>query len=81
MRVEVKPTSADPGFQFIVRADTDSDRVIIDQMLRLSGKKDLQFALLGITHSNGGGDSFNFGWYKLEPKKRRKSKSTTKRKT
>jgi hypothetical protein len=65
MKIEVASTSGWPGFQFVVRAENDADRVIIGQVQRALGEPNKGKPWFhGCTYS---GDlqaytSFNFGW-------------------
>jgi hypothetical protein len=65
MKIEVASISSWPGFQFVVRAETDSDQAIIGQVanaLLIEGKG--RPWIHGVVYSPGnrGPVSFNFGW-------------------
>lgn len=65
MKIEVASTPSWPGFQFVVRAETDADQVILGQVSRaLSEKGKGRPWIHGVVYSVDAQahTSFNFGW-------------------
>jgi hypothetical protein len=65
MKIEVASTPDWPGFQFVVRAETDADQVILGQVSRaLSAKGKGRPWIHGVVYSSDAHahTSFNFGW-------------------
>ncbi len=82
MRVEVCHTPHWPGFQFVLRPDSDADRVVLGQAFRLGGApKDGKFWIHGTTYNQEGQpSSLNFGWLQAKHFKKPKPKKKARKK-
>jgi hypothetical protein len=64
MRIRFASATGDPYGQFIVEAESQLDKELIENFLKGLYDEKFKFWLHGTTYTCGGYTSFNFGWTK-----------------
>ena len=66
MKIRPADSEGRPEPQFIVEAETDTDTIILKMFLMQEYKKNLRFAMHGLSIQDGKYKSFNFGWREIK---------------